>query len=232
MHTSATKKRASLKERLVPWLLQGCAIIGLAALLYPNAANWFETRAHNSEISGYLHEIEKTPDVRLQEERAQAVEFNSNIPLGLIQDPFSQQPTSAGTEADTKYTNYLEQLALGESNSFGELHYPEVGVSLPIYHGTTEEVFRDGVGHVYGSSLPIGGESTHAVLSSHSGLVNSSLFTPLLKAEVGDVFTVSVLGQPAFYEVERLETVTPDRVESLKVIDGRLGDSDYLRTLG
>ena len=176
MYKSATKNRALLREQLAPWLLQGCAMIGLAALLYPNAAHWISTQAQNSEISGYVHEIEKTPDEILIEEREQAEEFNSDIPVGLIQDPYSQQ-SAHGTGVETEYSKYLEQLDVGESSSFGELVYPDVGVSLPIYHGTTDEVLRKGVGHVYGSSLPVGGQSSHAVLTSHSGLANSTLFS-------------------------------------------------------
>jgi sortase A len=95
-----------------------------------------------------------------------------------------------------------------------------VHIALPIYHGTSDPVISKGVGHMYGTSLPIGGPSTRSVLTAHSGLPNAKLFTPLHQAEVGDTFWISVLGEDHHYQVRAIETVEPGDTESFKIIEG------------
>ncbi len=102
-----------------------------------------------------------------------------------------------------------------------ELTYPKLGMSLPIYHGTADEVISSGVGHLKGSSLPVGGPSTRSVLTSHSGLVHAELFTRLPEAEEGDVFHVSVQGEAFYYRVNAIETVLPHQTSSLMVVNGQ-----------
>src|SRR5699024_511690 len=130
------------------------------------------------------------------------------------------QPQAADLAQDQGYQDYLNTLHDNDSGVVGEVSYPELGISLPIYHGTSDEVLRQGIGHLYGSSLPVGGASTHSVMTSHSGLINASLFTDLPQAQVGDVFTVSVLGETLYYEVRNLDTVLPHETEGLGVVEG------------
>lgn len=210
----------SKRNIIIPWILQLGAMIGIAVLLYPSAADWFATRAHNAEVSGYTREVEKTPATELTEQRRLATQYNADIPGGILQDPFTRSATGSQQHSTDAYQNYAEMLQVGDREAIGELLYSDVGISLPIYPGTDDAVLKKGVGHVHGSSLPVGGDSTRAVLTSHSGLVNASLFTKLFDAEVGHTFSVSVLGERLHYEVKKLETVLPQQTGSLKVIDG------------
>lgn len=220
LHPEVTRGRANRLVRVIPWLLQIGAMIGIAILLYPSAADWFASRAHNAEVSGYLRDVANVPASELITQREIAHQYNASVPAGLLQDPFTTPQMSAAGDASKTYENYLDILRVGENETIGELVYPDVGISLPIYPGTEDESLRKGVGHVYGSSLPVGGESTHAVLTSHSGLVNASLFTNLFDAEPGHVFSVSVLGERHYYQVQSLETVLPEQTQSLKVVEG------------
>lgn len=208
------------KNSLIPWLLQITAMIGIAILLYPQAANWFAILNHDAEVSAYIREVEsmQAPDRlnRIQEAR----DYNFGIPVGLIRDPYINPLSQFDLSKDRDYQRYLEVMELDENGVIGDLSYPELGISLPIYNGTTDDVLKKGIGHLYGSSLPVGGESSHSVMTSHSGLVNANLFTGLLKAEVGDTFTVSGLGETLHYQVRTLETVLPEETDSLRVIDG------------
>ncbi|WP_225213574.1 class C sortase [Corynebacterium gallinarum] len=222
LKTPPHMKRVGTSKRnlVIPWILQLGAMIGIAVLLYPSAADWFATRAHNAEVSGYLQEVEKAPATELVEQRRLAAQYNADIPEGILQDPFTRPVTGNQQNSTGAHQNYAEMLQVGDREAIGEFLYPDVGISLPIYQGTDDAVLKKGVGHVHGSSLPVGGESTRAVLTSHSGLVNASLFTELFDAEVGHIFSVSVLGERLHYEVKSLETVLPQQTESLKVIDG------------
>lgn len=219
-HSEGTRGRANWRVRVIPWLLQIGAMVGIAVLLYPSAADWFASRAHNAEVSGYLRDVANVPAPELIAQREAARQYNADIPAGLLQDPFTTSQAHGAGYADNAYANYLEILRVEDNETIGELVYPDIGISLPIYPGTEDEILKKGAGHVYGSSLPVGGESTHAVLTSHSGLVEASLFTKLFDAEAGHVFSVSVLGERHYYEVKSLETVLPNQTQSLRVVEG------------
>lgn len=209
------------KRRLaVPILLQLVAMIGLGAILYPSAADWFARLSHNSEISGYVNTVEQMPDEARLEKLQVARDYNQYTPAGILRDPYGEGGDDKDLQDDAAYQAYLEVLKVSDNGVIGEFFYPRLGIGLPIYHGTSDEVLTKGVGHLYGSSLPVGGPSTHAVLTSHSGLVNASLFTPLLKAEIGDTFAVTVLGEKHYYQVDGIETIEPFVTDSLDVVPG------------
>lgn len=115
---------------------------------------------------------------------------------------------------------YYSVLDVAGNGIIGYVDIPKIDVELPIYHGTSEQVLNMAVGHLEGSSLPIGGESRHAVLSAHRGLPSAKLFTDLDKMEVGDTFTITVLNQVLTYEVDQILIVEPAQLESLNVVDG------------
>lgn len=146
-------------------------------------------------------------------------EYNETLEIGQLIDPYTQidQDEAKNTAI---FQAYKKLLAVSGSSAIGEVTYPDLGIGLPIYHGTSNEVISKGVGHMFGSSLPIGGPSTHAVLTSHSGLQNASLFTKLLNAKIDDVFWISVLSEDHFYQVRSVETVLPHETENLKIVDG------------
>lgn len=219
-YRGADKSKAEKKQRWTSIGLQILAMIGMAVLLYPQAADWAASLGHNSEVSGYVRQVEGMPEAERLKKLNEAREYNMDIPRGVLRDPYTRQLGDDDTASDQRYHSYLEQLNVGDGETIGEISYPSLGISLPLYHGTADEMISKGVGHLYGSSLPVGGPSTHAVMTSHSGLVNASLFTKLPEAQIGDVFTVTVLGETHHYEVRNLETVLPHEAGSLQVIDG------------
>lgn len=221
-HTATGPARAARRKLLPPILLQLGAMIGIAALVYANAADWFATLNHNAVISGYVQAVDQLPDAVKLHELEVARAYNSQVPAGLLRDPYS---ATADTEAETAaYAAYEQILRVSDHGVLGEIQYPRLGIGLPVYHGTSDAVISRGAGHLYGSSLPVGGPSTHAVLTAHSGLVSAALFTPLLGARVDDTFQIRVLGETRYYRVDSIETVLPDQTESLRIVPG----ADYV----
>lgn len=213
--------RGSTTRFLVPILLQIGAMIGLGALLYPSGANWFASLHHDSEVSGYVREVESMPDEGKLEKLNAARQYNDRLPTGVLRDPYLEEGTGSTDEAQgSAYAAYEEVMSLNDTGVIGQLTYPRLGIGLPIYHGTSDEVISGGVGHLYGSSLPVGGSSTHSVLTAHAGLVNASLFTPLHNAEVGDTFQISTLGETLYYKVDGIETIYPEETDRLRITDG------------
>lgn len=200
-----------------PIVLQIAAMVGIGALLYSSAADWFASINHNSEISGYVRLVEQLPDETRLEKLQLARDYNTHMPAGTLRDPYAAGADNSDLAEDAAYQSYLEVLRVSDDGVIGEVSYPRLGISLPIYHGTGEAAISKGVGHFYGSSLPVGGSSSHSVLTSHSGLVNASLFTPLPKARIGDTFQVTVLGETHHYEVDGIETVEPFVTDSLGI---------------
>lgn len=202
-----------------PILLQLLAMLGIGALLYPAAANWFAALRHDAEISGYVRSVETLPPEAVLRELDAADAYNAGLPPGPLVDPFgpAAAPTSSSSES---YRAYERLLGVAGTDVMGELVYPGLGIDLPIRHGAGEDALSRGAGHLFGSSLPVGGASTHAVLTAHSGLVNATLFSGLHDARRGDVFAVRVLGENRFYEVERIETVLPSQTGSLGIVAG------------
>ena len=215
-----------LTRRMYHWstpvLLQLLAMIGIGALLYASAADWFSRLNHNAEVSGYVEAVERLPDADRLSALNIARDYNSHMPQGVLRDPFSQ---TASDDADAAaYAAYEQVLTVSDNGVIGELRYPRLGIGLPVYHGTSDAVISKGVGHLYGSSLPVGGPSTHSVLTAHSGLVHASLFTPLPEAQIGDNFEITVLGETHHYRVDQIETVAPDHTGALRIVPG----SDYV----
>lgn len=200
----------------VPLALQAVAMVGIGTLLYPSAADWFSTLAHNAQISGYVEQVRAAPAADVEAAWVAAESYNARLPHGTLRDPF----TGDEDERTAAYSAYEQLLTVGTTTLMGELTYERLGIALPIAHGTADDTLASGAGHLYGSSLPIGGPSTHSVLTAHSGLPHTSLFTPLTDARIGDTFEVTVLGRTHRYQVDSITTVTADDTESLSIVDG------------
>ena len=207
------------RKLAVPIALQLLAMAGIGALVYSSAADWFATINHNAEVSGYTETVANIPSHDLEEALAIARDYNDHMPEGTLRDPYTTPAPDAS--ADEAYGLYDELLRVQGTNVMGEITYQRLGIGLPVYHGTSEDVLTKGAGHLYGSSLPVGGLSTHSVLTSHSGLLNASLFTDLPEARKGDTFTVRVLGETHWYRVDQIETVLPEETEGLRIVDGK-----------
>lgn len=142
-----------------------------------------------------------------------AQEYNEQIKQESVPDAFSVRDG----QTDSTYESLLN---LNGDGMMGYVEIPVIDVSIPIYHYTTDESLEKGAGHLFGSSLPVGGKSTHCILSAHRGLPSAKLFTDLNLVEEGDVFYLHVLGKTLAYEVDQILTVLPEQTESLGITDG------------
>lgn len=194
-------------------------MLGIGLLVYPEGAEWFNAIGHNAEISGYVRQVESTPSEERKRILDVAYAYNDELRPGPLTDPYISMAEDADRESDL-YHAYENMLRISGTDAIGTLNYPATGIALPMYHGTNESVISSGVGHMYGTSLPIGGPSTRSVLTAHSGLPQAKLFTPLHESQVGDTFWISVLGEEHHYRVEAIETVEPGDTKSLEIIEG------------
>ena len=143
-----------------------------------------------------------------------AEEYNEQIKQESVPDAFSVRDG----ETDSTYESLLN---LNGDGMMGYVEIPVIDVQIPIYHYTTDESLEKGAGHLFGSSLPVGGESTHAILSAHRGLPSAKLFTDLNLVEKGDVFYLHILGKTLAYEVDQIQTVLPEQTDSLAITEGK-----------
>lgn len=199
--------------------LQLLAMAAIGMLVYPEAASWVARIGHNAEISGYVrHVASAAPEQRTRILDA-AYAYNEQLVPGPLTDPYVSVDEDEALQSE-RYLAYREMLRVSGSDAIGTITYPRLNIGLPAYHGTSDEVISTGIGHMYGTSLPVGGPSTRAVLTAHSGLAHSRLFTDLPRAEVGDTFSISVLGEEHFYSVGQTEVVEPGDTSSLQIVAG------------
>lgn len=184
-------------------------LVGLAVMLYPSFSNWWNSRVQSRAVAGYDEIVANMDDDETERLIKQAHDYNEK--LSRVYAPLVNADEVAG---------YDDILNISGTGIMGYITIPFIRVELPIYHGTSEEVLVKGIGHVEGSSLPVGGESTHCVLSGHRGLPSAKLFSDLNSLEVGDRFTVSVLGEDLVYEVDEINVVLPSETEKLLIADG------------
>ena len=184
--------------------------IGLSVLLYPSVSNYWNKRTQSETIIDYETMLEQTPkaDYTAQFDAASAY----NDALYRLSFPLLEYAS---------LTDYDEILNVNGNGMMGYVTISKIGVELPLYHVTDSTVLNVAIGHLEGSSLPVGGESTHAVLSAHRGLPSARLFTDLDRLEVGDVFTVTVLDRVCTYEVDQIRIVQPDDVGELQIVPGK-----------
>lgn len=194
-------------------------MFGIGLRIYPDGADWVNSLGHNSEISGYTRQIENTPPEERQRILDVAYNYNDQLEPGPLTDPYLSEAEDALVGSEV-YKAYEEMLRVSGTDAIGTLNYPDVNIALPMYHGTSDEVISKGIGHLYGTSLPVGGPSTRSVLTAHSGLPHAKLFTQLHDAEVDDIFWISVFGEERYYQVRELETVLPNETDSFQIIEG------------
>lgn len=190
-------------------------LAGLMILNYPFVSQWLNRRNESKVIRTYEESVEQADQEKLDKMYKEAVQYNQSIAekQQKLSDAFSSDSSS-----DEVYQNVLNP---GNDGIMGYLEIPDIDVTLPVYHGTEAAVLENGAGHLYGSSLPVGGTDTHAVLSSHRGLPDKTLFTDLDQLDKGDLFFIRVLGKKLAYKVDRIETVTPEETDSLSVVPGK-----------
>lgn len=186
-------------------------LAGLGFLLYPTVSNLWN-RAHQSRaIATYTRQVEKLDDSQNKEMLKAARKYNKSLLKKSDHWKLSKKDKK-------KYESLLDVSGTG---IMGYIEVPKIDCSLPIYHGTDEGALQIAIGHLEGSSLPVGGKSTHCVLSGHRGLPSARLFTDLDQMEEGDVFVLNVLGRKLAYEVDQIKVVLPDEMSDLEIVQGK-----------
>ena len=192
-------------------------LAGLSVLLYPFVANQWNSYRQSRLMSSYeegVAEKEAAGQIDYEAEWEKARIYNDNLMPMILPDSFAVAEASDRDEA------YMACPNINGDEVMGIVEIPKIDVELPIYHTTDEEVLQIGAGHLEGSSLPVGGESTHAVISAHRGLPSATLFTDLDKLEEGDHFLLHILDDTLAYEVDAINVVEPDETELLSVVEG------------
>ena len=159
--------------------------------------------------------MEQTDTEELERIRELAIAYNEAITPGTTEETYSQEALLAASE------DYVNQLDLGGSGIMGYVTIPKIQVDLPIYHGTGSDSLDRGTGHLLGSSLPVGGESTHTIITGHSGMASQKMFTDLEQLQEGDVFYLCVLGEVLAYQVDAIYTVLPYDTNYLGIVQGQ-----------
>ena len=179
-------------------------LIALGITLYPMISTWYNER-HQAEVHiHYQEKVEQVDNTKLIEAKELAVAYNQTIlPGAQDEDSFSKEALLSASE------NYGSLLNLAGDGIMGYVEVPTIGVTLPIFHGTNNSTLERGVGHLLGSSLPVGGESTHSVLTAHSGMASQKMFSDLDRVKIGDIFFLDVLGEKLAYQVDQIKTVLP-----------------------
>ncbi len=201
----------NMKRNLV---LGGIFLFGLGVLLYPTISNWLATRAHYSEISSYDKKIKELQKKEVERREKEAAEYNKQVQTSTktFTDPFSEKKSN--------HQAYADALNLGDV--MGYIEISKINIKLPIYQGTSEEVLSRGIGHLDFSSLPIGGENTHTILTGHRGLPSAKLFTDLDKLSEGDLFYIHSLDKVLAYKVDQIKVVLPHETDDLQIVQKKI----------
>ena len=193
-------------------------LAGLSLLLYPFVANQWNNYRQKQLISNYeqvVSDKEAAEGIDYDAERKKAEDYNEALLPCVLPDSFALAESSG---VDPVYMNTLN---IAGDEMMGSVEIPKIDIKIPIYHTTEEEVLNKGAGHLEGSSLPVGGANTHAVISAHRGLPSASLFTDLDQLKEGDHFLIHVLNETLCYEVDKISVVKPEDTSALAVEDGQ-----------
>ena len=192
------------------WLLAvACGAVALGLLFYPLVGELLSEKYHSDVETTYTEDIADTDDAELTAQREAAEQYNAMLSGATITEGGASAPPLA----------YSDQLTVGGVMAYIDI--PKINVYLPVQHGTDADTLENSVGHVVGTSLPVGGSSSHAVLSAHSGMASSKLFSDIGQLAVGEVFYIRVLGDTLVYEVDSIHTVLPTDTSLLQIEDGK-----------
>ena len=184
--------------------------LGLSLVLYPSVSDYWNSLHQSRAIATYAEEVSGLDTGRYEQLWAEAVDYNRTL----------RDRENAFLLSETQKAAYDGLLNVGGNGVMGYIEIPTIGVSLPVYHGTDEGVLQIAVGHIEWTSLPVGGESSHCVISGHRGLPSAKLFTNLDKLVVGDTFLFRVLDETLTYEVDQILIVEPQEVSALTIREG------------
>lgn len=194
-------------------------MIGVLIFFYPIIGNWLSTKDHYEVISRHNEVLAQMSEEEKKKEKEKAKEYNESITekdIPII-DPFSEESAE-----QTESRSYYNVLDIGET--IGTIEIPSINVNLPIYHGISDDVLSQGIGHLSNSSFPVGGLGTHSALTGHRGLPSSKLFRDLDKLEIDDVFYIHTLDETLAYKIDQIDIVLPTETNWLEIRE----DKDYV----
>ena len=196
-------------------------LLGLALILYPFFSQLFYDYGAESEVTDFQEAVKAIDPPELKEENVRLAQaYNEALEPNLSWvDPYSEEEREEGVAI------YAQMLEVKEK--IGVVNVPKINISLPLYAGTAESILQKGVGHLEGTSLPVGGKNTHSVVTAHRGLPEARLFTDLDQMELGDLFSVETMAGELFYKVDEIVVVEPHETDRIKIVEGE----DYLTLL-
>ncbi len=206
------KKNRKKKNRILAIIENLIIIGGLMFVLYPYVSDWIHQYEVSHTITSYVQEIVNVTNEDTEAEYEEAISYNESVA-----DDFA----AGQTLTDEEYEEYLSLLMTGDTEVMGYIQIDKIDCTLPIYHDTEESVLQVAVGHLPWSSLPVGNEGSHTVLSGHTGLTTAKLFTRLDELEIGDTFDVYVLNHKMTYEVDQINVVLPEDLTNLDKEEGK-----------
>lgn len=201
------KKKKNIIATVIPVFL---LLVGLSVMLYPIVSDWWNSKVQSRAIADYNQIVSDMDKSQTEGIIQQAVEYNKK--LNALPRPFTDYDQISG---------YEETLDITGTGIMGYINIPAISAELVIYHGTDEEILNIAAGHLQGTSLPVGGNSTHSVISAHRGLPSAELFSKLDKLVVGDTFTITILDEVLTYEVDKISIVEPYEIDKLLIEQGK-----------
>ena len=200
-----------LKKNRINLILIGIVLLGMGLIAYPGFADWWNSFHQSRAVASYAESVANLDANKYSEMLADAEAYNAEL-------------AKIGAQwiiTDEQMAKYESELAVTDSGIMGYIDIPKIRVTLPIYHGTDETILQIAIGHIAGTSLPVGGASTHCVVSGHRGLPSARLFTDIDKLVEGDTFTMTVLNRTVTYEVDQIRIVEPTDLSNLQIEEGK-----------
>ncbi len=200
-----------LKKNRINLILIGIVLLGMGLIAYPGFADWWNSFHQSRAVASYAESVANLDANKYSEMLADAEAYNAEL-------------AKIGAQwimTDEQMAEYNRQLAVTDSGIMGYIDIPKIRVTLPIYHGTDDTILQIAIGHIAGTSLPVGGASTHCVVSGHRGLPSARLFTDIDKLVEGDTFTMTVLNRTVTYEVDQIRIVEPTDLSNLQIEEGK-----------
>ena len=200
-----------LKKNFVNILICVIGLVGAGLLAYPSVADWWNSFHQSRAVAAYAQAVSEMDEETYDRLLGEAEAYNRKLAeTGIL-----------WTMSKKQMKEYDALLNINDTGIMGYIDIPKINIQLPIYHGTDEAVLQIAIGHIAGSSLPIGGKSTHCIVSGHRGLPSAKLFTDIDKMSEGDVFTMTVLDRTVTYEVDQVRIVEPTNLSDLQIVEGK-----------
>ncbi|WP_071026070.1 class C sortase [Peptoniphilus raoultii] len=205
-------KKKKRKTPLKVWILRFVFLLGFLIMLYPLVSRFYYRIEANNQVEDFDEGKKELTSEDIKNRIRLARAYNDSLLNVVSEDPYNKERLESGR------AEYARMLEIHEK--IGHVEIPKIGEDLPVYAGTSEEVLQKGVGHLEGTSLPIGGNSTHTVLTAHTGLPEARLFTDLTKMEIGDKFYIHNIETTLAYQVDQIKVVLPSEFNDLLIVEG------------